>query len=115
MIYALSLSMVIFQQGSTVEDKQRFPSEVGLGSAILAGRWDRAKELLAEMKAENRKLGEGSIAALMAGGYIAADNYYANILTGIRLYKEAGANPNGANGYALYLAAEGDRHRLGVG
>jgi hypothetical protein len=62
------------------------------------------------MKGENRKLGEGCMSALMAGGRIASDNYYANILTGIRLYKEFGANPNEANGKALYLAAEGDRY-----
>ncbi len=106
----MSLTIVLLQQGSTAEDKQRFPSSKVLGNAILAGRWERAKELLAEIKAEKKGLGDGSMASLMDGGYIGADNYYANILTGIRLYKEAGASPNEANGRALNLAATGDRY-----
>ena len=110
MVTTLALTLAISLQGSTAEDKQRFPSSKVLGNAILAGRWDRAKELLAEVKAEKKGLGNGSMASLMDGGYIGADNYYANILTGIRLYKEAGANPNEANGKALYLAAAGDKH-----
>lgn len=110
MVTTLALTFVFSQQGSTAEDKQRFPSTNVLGSAILAGRWERVKELLAERKAEKTGLGDGSMASLMDGGYIQADNYYANILTGIRLYKEAGAGPNEANGKALYLAAAGDKH-----
>lgn len=103
----LALTLVLSQQGSTVEDKQRYSDP---GSAILAGRWERAKELLAEIRAAKTGLGDGSMASLMDGGRIGADNYYANILTGIRLYKEAGASPNEANGKALYLAAEGDKY-----
>ena len=110
MITTLALTLVFSQQGSTAEDKERFPSTNVLGNAILAGRWERVKELLPERKAGKTGLGDGSMASLMDGGYIQADNYYANILTGIGLYKEAGASPNEANGKALYLAAAGDKH-----
>jgi hypothetical protein len=104
------MALILCQQGSTPEDKQRFPSTNVVGSAILAGRWERANELLVEIRATKSGLGDGSMASLMDGGRIGADNYYANILTGIRLYKEAGANPNEANGKALYLAATGDKY-----
>ena len=109
MFLTLAVAFSIVQQGSSAEDKHRYPGQESLTHAIADGKWTRVKELFAELKAEKRKPSEGSIAALM-NGRIVSDLYYANILTGIRFLKEAGENVNGTNGYALYLAAGGDRH-----
>ncbi len=109
MLLTLAFAISIVQQGSTAEEKNNYRGPESLSHAIADGKWARVTELLGEIKAENRKFPVGSIAGLM-NGRIASDTYYANILTGIRLLNEAGDNVNAVNGYALFLAAGGDKH-----
>ena len=93
---------------STDQDKSVYPSPKFILAAMVAGRWDRVSELLPEWKEKYKDQRDGAMSYLC--GFVGADDKYANVLTGIRIAKEAGANPNGDNGHALYIAAMGDRH-----
>ena len=75
--------------------------------AMLAGKWSLAKELLAEMKRSNTKIDSSSLSRLVELSQ--SSIYNANVLTGLRLFKEYGVDFQKGDGHLLTIAAVHDK------
>lgn len=103
MMFTIVSLLALGQGYQPPPDKDRFPSVGYVTDAIIAGRWDRAKELLNEIGSfKNPKyagMRSGVIGRLCE--YAGASDRYANALTGIRLLFERGADPAGNRNIAI--------------
>lgn len=91
----------------TANDRELFPKIESIPHALIAGRRERAKELLNEVgsfkKPQYKRLGELVIDYLC--GFSGASDRYANALTGIRIAHEYGASVTSARNDAMAAAA----------
>ena len=103
MIQLLFLTLVYQQRYQPPPDKELYPTTEYLSNAMIAGRWERAKTLLKEIgsfkKAKYQAQGKHIISDLCQ--YSGASDRYANVLTGIRMVYEAGADPTGNRNGAI--------------
>ncbi len=93
-------------------------SQVGFGNpeisecqksyeAMLAGKWDIAKQLLADMKKRNIKIDPNSLSGFVEMSQSTIFN--AKVLTGLRLFKEYGVDFREDNGQLLFIVANHDK------
>ena len=102
-----TVALAFQTQSFSVPDSQRYPNPAFLRDSIIDGRWVRAKQLLEMIKASGKVVDMKQVEGLCE--FSGASDRYANVLTGIRMCHDFGADIKGHGGKLLGICAGKDQ------